>query len=57
MPAAVLGQGTAVAYNLIRQHVPFLDRDAVMYPHMEAVRTLVAGGTLRQAVANSVGPC
>lgn len=57
MPGAVLGRGTAIAYDLIRQHVPFLDRDAVMYPHMEAVRTLVAGGTLRQAVANSVGPC
>jgi histidine ammonia-lyase len=57
MPDAVLGQGTDVAYDLIRQQVPFLDHDAVMYPYIEAVRALVTSGTLRQAVAGSVGPC
>jgi histidine ammonia-lyase len=51
MPAAALGQGTAAAYALIRGHVPFLPRDAVMYPHMAAVRELVVQGTLSQAVA------
>ena len=40
-PDARLGRGTAPVYDLIRQHVPFLDRDSVMYPHMEAIRQLV----------------
>ncbi len=50
MPAAVLGRGTAIAYELIRQHVPFLAQDAVMYPYIESVRTLVTQGILRRAV-------
>jgi len=49
---ARLGQGTAPAYNLIRQYVPFLEKDAIMYPYLEAVRNLVAGGNLAQAVKN-----
>lgn len=40
-PEARLGRGTAPVYDLIRQNVPFLDRDSVMYPHMEKVRQLV----------------
>lgn len=47
---ARLGQGTRPAYNLIRRHVPFLEKDAIMYPHLEAVRKLVAGGQLVKAV-------
>ena len=41
-----LGRGTQPAYDLIRQHVPFIERDTVMYPYIEAVRRLVADGTL-----------
>jgi histidine ammonia-lyase len=40
-PAARLGRGTAPAYTLVRQHVPFLDRDAVLYTHIETVRQLI----------------
>jgi histidine ammonia-lyase len=43
---ARLGQGTAPAYDLIRQQVPFLKHDAVMYPHIEAVRQMLASGAL-----------
>ena len=50
MPDARLGAGTAAAYELIRQRVPFLPRDAVLYPYMEAVRELVASGALRASV-------
>lgn len=53
-PEARLGQGTAPAYELIRRHVPFLDQDAVMYPHIEAVRQLVAGGELTQVVKDAL---
>lgn len=38
---ARLGKGTAPVYTLIRDHVPFLERDAVMYGHIEAVRQLI----------------
>jgi histidine ammonia-lyase len=41
-----LGQGTQPAYQLIREQVPFLERDAIMYPYIEAVRQLVAEGQL-----------
>jgi histidine ammonia-lyase len=47
---ARLGRGTGPAYALIRQHVPFLEQDAVMYPHIEAVRELIASGRLAAAV-------
>jgi histidine ammonia-lyase len=45
-PEARLGRGTAPAYHLIRKQVPFLENDAVMYPHIEAVRELIATGGL-----------
>jgi histidine ammonia-lyase len=51
MPGAQLGAGTAQAYELIRQRVPFLPQDAVLYPHIEAVRELVASGALKATVA------
>ncbi len=47
---ARLGRGTAPVYALIRQHVPFFQRDAVLYPHIEAVRQLVTSGELAHAV-------
>ena len=53
-PEARLGQGTAPAYELIRQRVPFLDQDEVMYPHMEAVRELVASGELMRVVKDGL---
>ncbi|MBM4465466.1 MAG: histidine ammonia-lyase [Chloroflexi bacterium] len=46
-----LGKGTAVAYELIRQRVPFLEQDTIMYPYIEAVRELVSSGELVEAVA------
>lgn len=52
--ATQLGQGTAVAYDLIRQHVPFLETDTVMAPLMESVRQLVADGRLKEAVETAV---
>ncbi len=48
--SARLGRGTGPAYDLIRQHVPFIQEDTVMYPHIEAVRRLVADGSLVRAV-------
>jgi histidine ammonia-lyase len=48
--ATTMGRGTAVAYDLIRQKVPFLEHDTVLSPYMEQVRRLVAAGTIKEAV-------
>lgn len=39
-----LGAGTRNAYAMIRERVPFIESDTVMYEYMEAVRQLVAEG-------------
>ncbi len=43
---ARLGRGTAAAYALIRGHVPFVERDRAMAGYIEAVRQLVADGSI-----------
>jgi histidine ammonia-lyase len=53
-PQAQLGRGTAPAYALIRDSVPFLEKDDVMYPHVEKVRKLIASGKLREAVREAI---
>jgi histidine ammonia-lyase len=50
-----LGRGTAAAYALVRQHVPFLEADTVLYPYIEAVRQLVVGGELCRAAEAAIG--
>ncbi len=45
-----LGEGTAVAYRLIREGIPFLDGDVPLSPHIEVARRLVADGTIKRAV-------
>lgn len=45
-PQAKMGQGTAPAYKMIRQHIPFIEKDEVMYPHIETMRKLLADGRL-----------
>jgi histidine ammonia-lyase len=51
---AKLGRGTEPAYHLIREHVPFLIKDAVMYPKIETVRKLITSGELRAAAEASL---
>jgi len=51
---ALLGQGTRHAYALIRSHTPFIEKDCVLYPYIEAVRRLVADGSLVNAVNHHV---
>jgi histidine ammonia-lyase len=52
--SAELGQGTAVAYKLIREKVPFLTDDVYLSPLIEEVRQLVAAGTIKEAVEEAV---
>lgn len=53
---ARLGAGTAPVYELIRKHVPFIEEDTVMAPHMEAVRELIAAGAIARAAESAVSP-
>ena len=52
--AAAQGDGTRVAYGLIREKVPFLDRDRPLSPLIEAVRKLVADGVIKETVESQV---
>lgn len=52
--SARLGRGTSPVYALIRQQVPFIAEDTLLYPYMEAVHTLVTTGAIN-AAAKSVG--
>jgi histidine ammonia-lyase len=45
-PKAQLGTGTRAAYDLVRAHVPYLDRDAPLYPYIAACERLVLSGQL-----------
>jgi histidine ammonia-lyase len=50
LTAKDLGPGTRVAYECIREKVPFLAEDDVMSGWMEEVRKLVAEGTIKERV-------
>ncbi|MEO6458768.1 MAG: histidine ammonia-lyase [Chloroflexia bacterium] len=43
---ARMGNGTRAAYHLIRQHVPFLEKDVNFQPHIAAMESLVLNGAL-----------
>ncbi len=43
---AKLGEGTAPIYKRIREHVPFIEEDTVLYEYIAAVKALVASGEL-----------
>jgi histidine ammonia-lyase len=43
-----------MAYDLVRQNVPFLENDAIMYPYINTIRDLVADGRLTRSVARAL---
>ena len=50
-----LGRGTSVAYSLLRQHVPKLTDDRVLYPEMEtAFRILTSGRILTSVISAGI---
>ncbi len=49
-PTTPLGHGTQIAYNLIRERIPFLNQDVVLSPLIEQARQLVADGIIKVAV-------
>ncbi|MDI6839785.1 MAG: histidine ammonia-lyase [bacterium] len=50
-----LGKGTLVAYQKIREKVPFLDEDREIYKDIQAVLELVKNNEILTAVENEVG--
>jgi histidine ammonia-lyase len=50
-----LGRGTAVAFNLIRQHIPFVEEDVVLATLIEKARLLVASGDIKRTVEAEFG--
>jgi histidine ammonia-lyase len=49
-PKAQLGRGTAAAYQRVRAHVPFIERDTALYGYIESVRRELRSGALVGAV-------
>lgn len=50
-----LGSGTAVAYQLLREYVPYCDRDVYLAPYIEKARLLVASAAIAEAVKAQLG--
>jgi len=48
-----LGKGTAIAYALIRDQVPFIEKDTLMYPYLNKIQDLINTGCLTQAVRSN----
>jgi histidine ammonia-lyase len=53
-PGAVMGKGTASAYALIRSRIPFIEKDELLYPHIEAMRTLLNEKVFIEAVMSGL---
>ena len=53
--AEKLGRGTQPVYNLIREHVPFMEHDTVMYPYLDSMRQLVQSGQIASTSGDTIG--
>jgi len=51
---ARLGRGTQPAYNLIRERVPFVERDTLLYGYINTVEALITSGALDTAIESSL---
>jgi histidine ammonia-lyase len=49
-PQAQMGKGTQTAYELVRERVPFLEKDVYIHPYVEAMEELVMSGRLAHQV-------
>jgi len=53
-PSLRLGRGTRAAYEAIRERVPFIAADEVMYPHIETTKRLVHEGHIAKAAEQAI---
>jgi len=49
------GKGTRIAYEVIREHVSFLEKDRVLYPDINKIADLVRNSTILDAVEEKLG--
>jgi histidine ammonia-lyase len=52
---ATLGAGTQPVYALIRQHVPFIQQDSILYTYINAMIALVREGAIVRASRSGAG--
>ncbi|MBE0701489.1 MAG: aromatic amino acid lyase, partial [Acholeplasmataceae bacterium] len=45
-----LGKHTEKAYQLIRQTIPFMTKDEIMYPHLHAIESLIKSDVFYQTI-------
>lgn len=55
-PGKKAGKGTQIARELIREKVPFMKDDRVMYPDIEEIRQLIESNAILDAVESEIGP-
>ncbi len=46
----VLGKGSSVAYKIVREHTPFVDKDRIMYKDINIVEDIIKKNLLVKAV-------
>jgi len=49
------GQGTRIAHEYIRKHIPHLNKDRILYPEINKVRELIHNGDLVKRVEEKIG--
>jgi histidine ammonia-lyase len=49
------GEGTRVAYRVIRERIPFLDRDRILSRDIETMVSLLRSGEIIKRVENAIG--
>jgi histidine ammonia-lyase len=49
------GKGTRIAYEIIREHVPHLENDRVLYPDINKIAALIRDNTILEAVEDELG--
>ena len=45
-----LGYRTKKAYNYLRQSIPFIDHDTVLYPHLHSIESIVTSEAFYDAM-------
>ena len=51
---AHLGEGTQPAYDLIREYVPFIEEDTILYKHIETLRQMIKKGDIVNVVNDKI---
>ena len=55
-PGLRRGKGTAAVLALVGGHVPVMEEDLYLYPHLETIRDLIHSGELVAAAEKAAGP-